>query len=396
MAEAVRLLVWDLDETFWKGTVTEGGITEYVQAHHDIVIELARRGIMSSICSKNDAATIMPVLEEHGIAEYFIFPRISWEPKGMRLMQLIDDVQLRAPTVMFIDDNPNNLAEARAMIPEIQVEDESFIPKILADPRFKGKDDSELSRLKQYKLLEKRKTDEKSTKGSNDDFLRGCNIRVYIETDVEKYIDRAIELINRTNQLNYTKLRLPENFQDAKNNLIAQISGINKQAGLVRVIDDYGDYGFVGFYLYDGVARNFPDGTTRPELLHYCFSCRTLGMYVEQWVYNHLGRPYLNQSGDVLTDLSINHEIDWITQILSLAELKVKIQKTLNRIYLHGGCEMQSIGIYLNNFANSVKAFGNYNSSGFLFAAKVSFNFFSTNRQQIPKRNRFSWFAARA
>lgn len=318
MAEAVRLLVWDLDETFWKGTVTEGGITEYVQAHHDIVIELARRGIMSSICSKNDAATIMPVLEEHGIAEYFIFPRISWEPKGMRLMQLIDDVQLRAPTVMFIDDNPNNLAEARAMIPEIQVEDESFIPKILADPQFKGKDDSELSRLKQYKLLEKRKTDEKSTKGSNDDFLRGCNIRVYIETDVEKYIDRAIELINRTNQLNYTKLRLPENFQDAKNNLIAQISGINKQAGLVRVIDDYGDYGFVGFYLYDGVARNFPDGTTRPELLHYCFSCRTLGMYVEQWVYNHLGRPYLNQSGDVLTDLSINHEIDWITQILSL------------------------------------------------------------------------------
>jgi predicted enzyme involved in methoxymalonyl-ACP biosynthesis len=50
MPEAIRLVVWDLDETFWRGTVTEGGITEYIQAHHDIVIELARRGIMSSIC----------------------------------------------------------------------------------------------------------------------------------------------------------------------------------------------------------------------------------------------------------------------------------------------------------------------------------------------------------
>jgi hypothetical protein len=26
-AEPVRLVIWDLDETFWKGTLTEGGIT---------------------------------------------------------------------------------------------------------------------------------------------------------------------------------------------------------------------------------------------------------------------------------------------------------------------------------------------------------------------------------
>jgi hypothetical protein len=44
MAEPVRLVVWDLDETFWKGSVSEGGMREYVKAHHDTVIELARRG----------------------------------------------------------------------------------------------------------------------------------------------------------------------------------------------------------------------------------------------------------------------------------------------------------------------------------------------------------------
>ena len=43
MAEPVRLVVWDLDETFWRGTLVEGGIREYVQAHHEIVVELARR-----------------------------------------------------------------------------------------------------------------------------------------------------------------------------------------------------------------------------------------------------------------------------------------------------------------------------------------------------------------
>ena len=147
MSENVRLVVWDLDETFWKGTLTEGGIQEYIQQHHEIVIELARRGILSTICSKNNHDDIRQILMEKEIWDYFIFPSISWEPKGPRIAQLVDDVQLRAATVMFIDDNPNNRAEVAAIIPDIQIESELFISSMLDDPRFKGKDDSGLSRL---------------------------------------------------------------------------------------------------------------------------------------------------------------------------------------------------------------------------------------------------------
>src|SRR5882672_6622626 len=120
MTEAVRLVVWDLDDTFWKGTITEGGITEYVQAHHEIVIGLAKRGIMSSICSKNDPNVVLPILQQKGILDYFIFPSISWDPKGIRLAQLVEAAQLRASTVMFVDDNPNNRAEAAATVPGLQ------------------------------------------------------------------------------------------------------------------------------------------------------------------------------------------------------------------------------------------------------------------------------------
>ena len=41
MPEEIRLVIWDLDETFWKGTLAEGGISEYVQAHHAVVVTLA-------------------------------------------------------------------------------------------------------------------------------------------------------------------------------------------------------------------------------------------------------------------------------------------------------------------------------------------------------------------
>ena len=64
-AEPVRLVIWDLDETFWSGTLTEGGIT-YRRDFHDIVLALARRGIVSSICSKNDHERVREILVREG------------------------------------------------------------------------------------------------------------------------------------------------------------------------------------------------------------------------------------------------------------------------------------------------------------------------------------------
>ena len=123
LGENIRLVIWDLDETLWRGTVTEGGI-QYVEAHHAIVVELARRGIMSAICSKNDRAPMEALLRDHGIWDYFIFPNIDWSTKGARVEALVETVQLRAPTELFIDDNPGNRAEeVAARVAGIEVAD---------------------------------------------------------------------------------------------------------------------------------------------------------------------------------------------------------------------------------------------------------------------------------
>jgi hypothetical protein len=60
-AAKIKLIIWDLDETFWHGTFTEGGIT-YRRENHDLVIALARRGVVSSICSNNDASNLVVTL----------------------------------------------------------------------------------------------------------------------------------------------------------------------------------------------------------------------------------------------------------------------------------------------------------------------------------------------
>ena len=366
MIEAVRLLIWDLDDTYWRGTLTEGGITEYVREHHDIVIELAQRGIMSSICSKNDEANVMEILNSEGIADYFIFPSISWGPKATRLASIIEAVQLRPATVMFIDDNHLNRAEAVDLIPDLQVEDETFLARVLSDPRFKGNDDSKFTRLAQYKVLEQRRRDEAKAEGNNEEFLRGCDVQVYIEYDVERHIDRAIELINRTNQLNFTKVRLPEDPEKARAELSTLLRDPFRQSGLIRVVDKYGDYGFVGLYVVTGAnASGVVDpqnGRLVQRLDHFCFSCRTLGMSVEAWVYDYLQRPQVKIVGEVLTDITVARPVDWIRLASAGGTPTSAAHKIFPEIRVYGGCEANAIAHYLTPYADHTTVTGNFHA----------------------------------
>ncbi len=99
-AEAIRLVIWDLDETFWKGTLTEGGI-QYDEISHDIVIELSHRGIINSICSRNDFDSVAKILQERGIWDYFVFPSVDWTPKGQRITGESSRLSNSAPKLSF-------------------------------------------------------------------------------------------------------------------------------------------------------------------------------------------------------------------------------------------------------------------------------------------------------
>lgn len=351
MTENVRLVIWDLDETFWEGTLSEEGITRYIDENHETVIELARRGIMSSICSKNDFETVKKVLVEKDVWNYFVFPSIDWLPKAARIGQIVENFQLRTASVMFIDDNHGNRAEVQARFPDLQIEDETFVSRMLSDSRFSGKNDAELARLKQYKVLEQKASDKSLTSGDNASFLRQSGIIVEIEHDVEKYIDRAVELVNRTNQLNFTKSRLPDDPEQALAEMRRQITDLPyaRTVGLVKVRDNYGDYGICGFYLCEQIHEWF-------VLKHFCFSCRILGMGVEHWLYNKIGRPYLGIVGEVLSDPHDDIGVDWINNISTSQQNSQTSAafSSVRNIYLRGGCDLDAVGHYLRYVAKSI------------------------------------------
>ena len=49
----IKCIIWDLDDTFWTGTLSEGDVA-LIKENVDFLIETTEIGIIHSICSKND------------------------------------------------------------------------------------------------------------------------------------------------------------------------------------------------------------------------------------------------------------------------------------------------------------------------------------------------------
>lgn len=335
----VKLVVWDLDDTLWQGTLSEGPVV-LDRATADVVRGLNRRGIVNSVCSKNDRAGARAVLEEAGLWDEVVFARIDWSPKGARVAQIVEDAQLRAEDVLFIDDLALNREEVRQAVPGIQVAGPGIIDRLLSLPELAGKDDRHLSRLRQYRLLEQRLADRVATPGSNEKFLRSCDIRVGVFTDPESEADRLFELVNRTNQLNFTKRRPTREEFDS------MLADTRRSSGYIRVRDRYGDYGICGFF---SLAPD--DGA----LTDFLFSCRILNMGVEQWVYDFLGRPPVTQVGEVASPLE--GSVDWITRDDALFDAEAvpsagrtgggTTRSQPDRVLMVGGCDLAAVEQFL-------------------------------------------------
>ena len=347
----VKLVVWDLDETFWKGTLSEEGITPIV-GNIELVKQLAHRGIISSVCSKNDHGSAMAALRDLDVLDYFVLPSVSFQPKGRSISGIVSVLQLRPDNVVFIDDNPSVLAEAGHHCPGMVCLDSPHqLAALMDSPFLQGALDNELTRLQQYRLLAGKHDLKQTGAGSDESFLRQSDIHIEIDFAVEESIDRVIELINRSNQLNYTKRRVET--EEDRRRLLADLRAFGFKAGIVRVRDRFGNYGVVGFFMTLATLREY-------RLEHFVFSCRIMNMGVEQYVYEYLNRPQIDIVGPVANPIETFASVDWIKDgspddvVSTLRQYKLVVI---------GGCDMLQLSTYCS--ADSSE-FTNRQQNGFM------------------------------
>ncbi len=317
----IKLIIWDLDCTLWNGTVSEENIT-LIPENEQFIKNLTDMGIVNSICSKNDYDTTKNTLLDFHLWEYFVFPSINWEAKGNRVQNIISSMGLRPVNVLFVDDNPQNLKEAEFYCPEIMTALPEDLVPLYSIAENATKKDTTHKRLNQYKILEQ-KAEFKNEFSSNEDFLMSCGIRVEIKYDCANNAERIYDLVQRSNQLNFTKLR------HTKTELIELFENTEYSCGYVTANDNFGDYGIIGFF---AIKDN--------NLVHFTFSCRTLGMKIEQYTYMILGCPSLTVNGDVVEELSKDFMPPWINNTNSCTAKKLS---TDLKILIKGPCDMSQM-----------------------------------------------------
>lgn len=289
----IKCVVWDLDGTIWDGVLIESGetpITAIKSGIKEILKSLDDRGVLNSVASKNSFEEAIALLKKLEIDHFFVSPQISWGNKSASISQISKSLNLDIRDFLFIDDSQFELDEVKGTHPQINTLLASQIELVLDMPNL----NSPFSvlgqnRRKLYQQENIRKQAESHSSLVYADFLKSCKMNLFFRNLTnEQDLERAFELLNRSNQLNLSGIRID------RKNLELEVLDSNNLWICGELEDIYGSHGVI---LVSKLSFE-------PELsiAELAISCRVAGKYVEeaffQWVIDRFSSStnflYLN------------------------------------------------------------------------------------------------------
>ena len=278
-ARPVKVVVWDLDETVWTGTLAEVG-AQGVRTRPEVVAAikaLDERGVLQSIASKNDVGEAMAALTGLGLAEIFLHPQIHWNPKSQSVARIAAALDLGVDSLVFIDDQPFERAEVSASHPTVRLLAHTDVAGMLEHPWFDLPVTPESrQRRAMYRAEAARGGAFQSAGDDYPRFLRDCAIEVRIGALCATDAERVYELSQRTNQLNF---RGAKYGREDVQLMLARDPDLLRLT--IRCTDRFGDYGLIGFVVVD---------LRRGEITDLFMSCRVQRKRVEQAVFAWIAR----------------------------------------------------------------------------------------------------------
>ncbi|HYE78674.1 MAG TPA: HAD-IIIC family phosphatase, partial [bacterium] len=282
-AKKVKCVVFDLDNTLWQGILVEDGPEKLVprQEAIDLIHRLDERGIICSVVSKNDHGPAMEVITKLGLQDHFISPAINWGQKSRNLKAIADELNINIDTFAVIDDSPFERSEIGETWPQVRIFPETDLLALLDRPEFDVPVTEESRERRLSYLAEgKRKEIAQSYGDDYDAFLRSCGMEAHLfRPDAPAAIERCLELIQRSNQLNLSTRRYE------RDEFAALLADPDILPVALACKDRFGDYGTVGF----AAVRM---GDEVPVLQDLVISCRVAKKKVEnawfQWIADAL------------------------------------------------------------------------------------------------------------
>jgi len=288
---SAKCLVLDLDNTVWGGVVGDDGLEgivigqgsaggEAYLAFQHYCRELARRGVILALCSKNDEANALEPFERHpemalkrsDIAAF----AINWGDKPANIRAIATELNIGLDALVFVDDNPfeRNLVRQElpmVAVPEVGEDPVGFIAAISDAGYFEALavTDEDRERTAQYHGNRAREA-LRSSATDLEGYLRGLEMRLVWRRFDRIGLARTVQLINKSNQFNLTTRR----YTEAE--VLAVMDDPDAFGLQLRLIDRFGDNGVIAIV----IGRRAADRDLMIDT--WLMSCRVLGRQVEE------------------------------------------------------------------------------------------------------------------
>lgn len=274
-----KVLVTDLDNTFWGGITGESGADAVNPdapghaAYRAWIKQLSKRGILLAIASHNDRPAVEALFQTHALGltlDDFQCCEINWDPKAQMLMRIAETLNVSTDTLVFIDDRKEQRDHVRATLPEVAVPEMPTDPaqwieflateNLFETPRITEDDCRRVQTFHESTLR-----NQAAQTLSREDYIRSLAQELIAEPLSEVNRERAAQLTQRCNRFNMRGTR----------HTAAELIG--RTGWVYRLRDRFGDLGIISAVILDG-----------DTIETWVMSCRVFNRDVETLILNHL------------------------------------------------------------------------------------------------------------
>jgi FkbH-like protein len=294
---AKKGIITDLDDTLWAGILGEigvGGIAWDMAGHahmhglyQQFLGSLASAGVLLAAASKNDRALVEQALGRSDIllSKESLFPlEAHWKSKSESVGRILETWNIGPVDAVFIDDSPMEVAEVQAAFPQMECivfpkgnyQATWDLLKRLRDCFGKEIVSSEdMIRLRSIRSASTLRSFAPDSVLGADDFLLKAEAVITFSLGTDRSDNRALELINKTNQFNLNGKRLSESDW---------LSFLQDPAAFVLTasyVDKYGPLGKVAIVMGKVAGRKL-------YVSAWVMSCRAFSRRIEHHCLKYL------------------------------------------------------------------------------------------------------------
>jgi FkbH-like protein len=225
-------LITDLDDTLWSGILGEvgsGGVSWDLAnqshmhgAYQRLLHALSESGVLIAAATKNEERFVEEALQRPDLVlpRSVLFPiEAHWNPKSESVARILKTWNIGAGATVFVDDSPLELAEVKALHPEVEcLLFPKNDPQAIYDLFHRLRDLFGKSAISEEDKIRRESIRTASAKsGANrgygsapPDFLAQVEAEVTFTCAKDPIDPRALELVDKTNQFNLNGKRHSE------------------------------------------------------------------------------------------------------------------------------------------------------------------------------------------